>query len=62
VKAVGTGMGLKQTGPTPQMMMQQGMPRGQPMGPNVQPNPMQIGKLPSSIKTNIKSAQLHPYR
>ncbi|KAL7028824.1 hypothetical protein ACKWTF_006004 [Chironomus riparius] len=62
VKAIALGIGLKTNSP---MMMQQ--PRGVPgqvpvqMGsPGIQP--MQLGKMPSSIKTNIKSAQLHPYR
>lgn len=61
VKAIALGIGLK-TG-SPAMMMQQPGARGVPMS-NVSPMPqqMQMGKMPSSIKTNIKSAQLHPYR
>lgn len=69
VKAVGTGIGLKGMGGPPGMMMQQpgGMVPRVP-GPGIQmssvsPAGMQMGKLPSSIKTNIKSAQnMHPYR
>lgn len=67
VKCVGMGIGLKHDmrgvvgmpgGP------RGGMPGG-PAGvamPPVSPNIPQIGKLPSSIKTNIKSAAIHPYR
>lgn len=66
VKAVGTGIGLKGNGP-PGMLMQQpgGMPRvpGPVQMSSVSPAGMQMGKLPSSIKTNIKSASnMHPYR
>lgn len=56
VKAVGMGTGLKvMGGPGPMMIPG---PRAVQM-PTVSP---QMGKLPSSIKTNIKSASLHPYR
>lgn len=66
VKAVGMGIGLKD-------MRVGGMPVGRPGGMPVGPGgvamptvspiiPPNIGKLPSSIKTNIKSAAIHPYR
>lgn len=73
VKAVGIGIGLKGLGNPPAGML--GMnnmnnpmqPSRVPVAGPVQmssqsPVGMQVGKLPSSIKTNIKSAQLHPYR
>lgn len=65
VKAVGTGIGLKGMGNGPPGMMNPGgMPRvsGPVQMSSVSPAGMQMGKLPSSIKTNIKSAPLHPYR
>lgn len=65
VKAVGTGIGLKGNNGPPGMMMQPGgMPRGPgPVQMSAVSPAMQMGKLPSSIKTNIKSASnLHPYR
>jgi mediator of RNA polymerase II transcription subunit 8 len=69
VKAVGMGIGLKGIGNVPPS----GMLGMAPMQPVRGPGPVQMssqspvgmqvaGKLPSSIKTNIKSAQLHPYR
>lgn len=66
VKAVGMGTGLKvMGGPGGNMIIPPGgMPRVpgpvqmSSMSPGLAPP---IGKLPSSIKTNIKSAQLHPY-
>lgn len=60
VKAVGMGTSLKvNMGVGPNMNMNSVIrPPLQQMSPGV----AQIGKLPSSIKTNIKSAQLHPYR
>jgi mediator of RNA polymerase II transcription subunit 8 len=67
VKAVGMGVGLKQMpGVAGGGIIGPGGPRmpgpGVPMS-SVSPNIPQIGKLPSSIKTNIKSASLgHPYR
>lgn len=65
VKAVGMGTNLKvMGGPVGNMLIPPGGPRGP--GPvqmsSVSPNLPQMGKLPSSIKTNIKSASLHPYR
>lgn len=62
VKAVGMGTNLKVIGPGG--MAQGGMPRmpGPVQMNSVSPNLPQMGKLPSSIKTNIKSASLHPYR
>jgi mediator of RNA polymerase II transcription subunit 8 len=63
VKAVGMGIGLKTNSP---MLMQQpgGMARvpGPVQMAASSPAGMQMGKMPSSIKTNIKSANLHPYR
>lgn len=62
VKAISLGIGLKTNGPM--IMQQAGSRPGQvpvQMGSPGIP-PMQMGKMPSSIKTNIKSAQLHPYR
>lgn len=68
VKAVGMGIGLKGIGNIPPSGML-GMAPMQPRPPgpvqmsSQSPVGMQVaGKLPSSIKTNIKSAQLHPYR
>lgn len=67
VKAVGMGIGLKGMGNVPPGAMIHSMP-GIPRVPgpvqmsSQSPVAMQVGKLPSSIKTNIKSAQLHPYR
>lgn len=66
VKAVGMGIGLKEmrgvVGMPPGGPRMAGGPAGVAM-PTVSPNiQTQIGKLPSSIKTNIKSASLHPYR
>lgn len=58
VKAVGMGTNLKVVGgmlPGPRMP-------GPVQMSSVSPNLPQMGKLPSSIKTNIKSASLHPYR
>lgn len=61
VKAVGMGTNLKVMG-GPNMLIPPG-PRIPPVQmSSVSPNLPQMGKLPSSIKTNIKSAQLHPYR
>lgn len=66
VKAVGMGTNLKvMGGPIGNMLIPPGGPRL--AGPGVQmssvsPNLPQLNKLPSSIKTNIKSASLHPYR
>lgn len=61
VKAVGMGTNLKVMGGQVGSML---IPPGPRMpGPcSVSPNLPQMGKLPSSIKTNIKSASLHPYR
>lgn len=61
VKAVGMGTNLKVMGgmipgPGPRMP---GPAQMNSVSPNLPP---QMGKLPSSIKTNIKSASLHPYR
>ncbi|KAG5682716.1 hypothetical protein PVAND_012050 [Polypedilum vanderplanki] len=65
MKAVGMGIGLSLKTNTPAMLMQQ------PGGMARVPNPvqmaasspgMQMNKMPSSIKTNIKAANLHPYR
>lgn len=70
VKAVGMGIGLKGIGnagmPPTGMLGMSPLPLRVP-GPaqmsSQSPVGMQVtGKLPSSIKTNIKSAQLHPYR
>lgn len=59
VKAVGMGTNLKVMG-GPVGMIPPGprMPGPAQMSPNLP----QMGKLPSSIKTNIKSAPLHAYR
>jgi mediator of RNA polymerase II transcription subunit 8 len=57
VKAVGMGVGLKGAG---MMMQQPGMSR--PVQMNTPVAMQMAAKMPSSIKTNIKSAQLHPYR
>lgn len=59
VKAVGMGTNLKVMGGPIGI----GMPRipGPVQMSSVSPNLPQMGKLPSSIKTNIKSASL-PYR
>lgn len=59
VKAVGMGTNLKVMGPVGGMLPR--MPGPVQMS-SVSPNLPQMGKLPSSIKTNIKSASLHPYR
>lgn len=65
VKAVGMGTNLKVGlgGPVGSMLIPPGprMPGPVQMS-SVSPNLPQMGKLPSSIKTNIKSASLHPYR
>lgn len=62
VKAVGMGTGLKVMG-GPGMISGPGPRMPVPVQMNsVSPNLPQMGKLPSSIKTNIKSASLHPYR
>lgn len=64
VKAVGMGTNLKvMGGPVGNMLIPPGprMPGPVQMS-SVSPNLPQMGKLPSSIKTNIKSASLHPYR
>jgi mediator of RNA polymerase II transcription subunit 8 len=69
VAAVGMGKGLKQINMP--MPGGPGGPMGGPMGGPIRPPSMgavspgvgQIGKIPSAIKTNIKSAnQIHPYR
>lgn len=61
VKAVGMGTNLKVMG-GPNMLIPSG-PRipGPVQMSSVSPNHPQMGKLPS-IKANIKSASLHPYR
>jgi len=65
VKAVGMGTNLKVLGGPGNMLIPPGgMPRMPGPGPIAMgPAGMsaQMNKLPSSIKTNIKSAQLHPY-
>lgn len=63
VKAVGMGSNLKVMG-GPVGGMLPGGPRmpGPVQMSSVSPSLPQMGKLPSSIKTNIKSASLHPYR
>lgn len=64
VKAVGMGVGLKGMSNVPPAGMMAMQPRvpGPVQMSSQSPGGMQVGKLPSSIKTNIKSAQLHPYR
>lgn len=68
VSAVGMGKGLKMMG----MGGMPGAPGNMMIPPNqirpqgmIGPNPgvgSQIGKLPSALKTNIKSGPHHPYR
>lgn len=65
VKAVGMGIGLKTNSPAMMMQPGTGMPRGPVPVQMSAVSPagiQQMGKMPSSIKTNIKSANLHPYR
>lgn len=63
VKAVGMGTGLKVMGGPVGMLIPPGTRMPGPVQMSaVSPNLPQMGKLPSSIKTNIKSAPLHPYR
>jgi mediator of RNA polymerase II transcription subunit 8 len=66
VKAVGMGTNLKVMGGAVGMPGMIAPPGPRMPGPvqmsSVSPNLPQMGKLPSSIKTNIKSASLHPYR
>lgn len=63
VKAVGMGTSLKVMGGPGGMISGPGPRMPGPVQMNsVSPNLPQMGKLPSSIKTNIKSASLHPYR
>lgn len=65
VKAVGMGTNLKvmggPVGVGGPMISGPRMPGAVQMS-SVSPSLPQMGKLPSSIKTNIKSASLHPYR
>lgn len=61
VKAVGMGTNLKVMGGQ-NMLIPPGPRPGPVQMSSVSPNLPQMGKLPSSIKTNIKSASLHPYR
>ena len=63
VKAVGMGTNLKVMGPVGNMGLIPPGPRipGPVQMSSVSPNLPQMGKLPS-IKANIKSASLHPYR
>lgn len=72
VAAVGMGKGLKGNlggptgmpgGPSPTGMMVPPAIRSQAPLSSVSPSgPNQLGKAPSAIKTNIKSAnQIHPY-
>lgn len=62
VKAVGMGTNLKVMGGPVGMMIPGPRMPGPVQMSSVSPNIPQMGKLPSSIKTNIKSASLHPYR
>ncbi|XP_016975507.1 mediator of RNA polymerase II transcription subunit 8 [Drosophila rhopaloa] len=67
VAAVGMGKGLKLTnyGPGPGMMVPPSIRAPSPMGgPAMSPGNVQqqLGKAPSAVKTNIKSAnQVHPF-
>lgn len=64
VAAVGMGKGLKLTNYGPGMMVPPSIRAPSPMGgPGMSPGQQQqLGKAPSAVKTNIKSAnQVHPF-